>query len=251
MNIHSLITKFILTFSLSLHVSAHANSKYTSFESVSAGTRTLLAGAKAYTKEYQQLSSTTQAGIDIATSLARGTNSFAQYTSNNDIKEYLVPNIFWSVYDIAETVKNITALFSTDNCYKQLSNGNSIQTNIRKTSRILASIVEGAAAVIASTYAQEKRSKSLRIRLYTACALAQSIEKTLATETGSKYRLFTGFLALANLALFAHTCLKDFDKEDSAIATNSVAPAPIIRLAKPKSPEFIGKTNSAISRHTA
>ena len=185
-------------------VSPSSEFSYITLEKASAVTRTLLSGAQTYTQEYLDLSPRSQAGINLAATAARITNSFAQYKNNDDIKNYLAPHAAWAVYDIADGIKNVVQLINGERHprYKK--------SDELKVARILASFIEGGTALAASLSAEEANSKNIRIRLYTACSLARCIERAIAIET-KELKVAMGIAALANLALLVYTMTQNFD----------------------------------------
>ena len=204
-------------------------------EKATAAARLLLSSAQAYTDEYQDLSPRMQGGIDIATSIARIANFYAQYQNNNDIQKYHMINAPWAAYDAISALQGCIKVLSSNS----MSTGNALDEFLtetsdiipttennnadkeaesasleqaRKAARVLAGFVEGATALGASFYSKEAKSQNVRVRLHTACSLARCIERALGVET-KELRVAMGVAALANLAWFAYTCTKDFDKE--------------------------------------
>lgn len=205
---------------------------YTSLEKASAAARALLATAQPYSEEYQDFSPRTQAGIGITTGLARLANFYTQFqnTTNDKVKKYHMMHSAWAVYDTIDLIKNIIKFFGgnvmnsgailddlfaeetldDDFLTKQKPASSSSLEQARKISRVLAGLIEGATTLGASFYGEKSNTKTMRIRLLTACSLARSIERSLGVET-KEARVAMGLVALTNLTLFIYTCTKKFD----------------------------------------
>lgn len=218
MNFHKILSNIILTSFLLSTLSVHASpSNYQTLESATAGVRVLLASTQAFTKENKPFNYKTQAGVDIAVSFARLANAVAQYKNNSDIQNYLAPHLFWSLYDMVEVCKSIMILSGKRSPQTTLFEDRDyalhkvLSPKVCIAIRTALGLIEGATALAASRYVNTKKSKSIRARLYTACALARSLEKAIAKETG-RYRILAGIATLAHLAFFTITLIKDLDK---------------------------------------